>query len=89
MQSAAQALDCGGHLFRLWEVRVPAPTKTVSFEEFRVRAAHTGLSLTEEDIVELHKGYVGMLRLMERFPADWAAEAEPAHIFIPVGGAAR
>ena len=64
-------------------------TKTPSLEEFRLRAAHTGLTLTEEDIVELHKGYVGMLRLMERFPSTWAAEAEPAHIFVTMGGTVR
>ncbi|MSP76703.1 MAG: hypothetical protein EXR12_11270 [Rhodospirillaceae bacterium] len=63
--------------------------KTVSLEEFRVRAAHTGLNLTEEDIVELHKGYVGMLRLMERFPSDFPSEAEPSHIFTMVGGVVR
>lgn len=66
-----------------------APTKTVSLEEFRVRAAHTGLTLTEEDIVELHKGYLGMLRLMERFPKEWAAEAEASHVFLPIRGAGR
>ena len=64
-------------------------TKGVSLEEFRVRAAHTGLSLTEEDIVELHKGYLGMMKLMERFPTGWAGEAEPAHIFVTVGGVAK
>jgi len=68
---------------------VSAPTKTVSLEEFRVRAAHTGLTLTEEDIVELHKGYLGMLRLMERFPTDWAGEAEASHVFLPIKGASR
>jgi hypothetical protein len=68
---------------------VAASTKTVSLKEFRLRAAHTGLTLSEEDIIELHKGYVGMLRLMERFPSAWAAEAEPAHIFVTVGGTVR
>ena len=66
-----------------------ASTKTVSLEEFRLRAAHTGLTLTEQDIAELHKGYLGMLKLMERFPSAWAAEAEPAHIFVTVGGIVR
>ena len=64
-------------------------TVTVSLEEFRLRAAHTGLALTEDDIVELHKGYLGMLKLMERIPSDFAWEAEPAHLFVPIGGAAR
>ena len=54
-----------------------APT----LEEFRVRAAQTGLTLTSEDIEHLHKGYVGLLALMERIPTHWAWAAEPPQIF--------
>src|SRR5471030_1680122 len=44
-------------------------------------AAQTGLTLTPEDIEHLHKGYVGLLSLMERIPSDWAWAAEPPHVF--------
>ncbi|HZQ01924.1 MAG TPA: hypothetical protein VFB13_20435 [Reyranella sp.] len=52
-----------------------------TLEEFRTRAALSGLKLTAEDIEHLHQGYVGLLKLMERIPArfDWAAE--PPHVF--------
>jgi hypothetical protein len=50
-------------------------------EEFRVRAALTGLTLTPEDIEHLHKGYVGLLSLMERIPSRWAWAAEPPLVF--------
>jgi hypothetical protein len=52
-----------------------------TLEDFRARALLTGLSLTDEDIEHLHKGYVGLLQLMERIPADWAWAAEPPHVF--------
>ena len=39
--------------------------KAPTLEEFRARAALTGLTLTEEDIGHLHKGYVGLLGLMD------------------------
>lgn len=55
--------------------------KMPTLEEFRARAAVTGLTLTEEDIGHLHKGYVGLLGLMERIPQGWAWAAEPPHIF--------
>jgi hypothetical protein len=29
----------------------------------------------------LHKGYVGLLQLMERIPSHWAWAAEPPHVF--------
>jgi len=61
----------------------------ISLDEFRIRAAHTGLKLTEEDIVLLHEGYLGMLRLMARIPADLASEAEAAHVFKPLARPAR
>jgi hypothetical protein len=61
----------------------------ISLDEFRVRAAHTGLKLTEEDVVVLHQGYLGMLRLMARIPSDLASEAEAAHAFKPLGGPRR
>ena len=35
--------------------------KPPTLEEFRARAALTGLPLTAEDIEHLHKGYVGLL----------------------------
>ena len=37
-------------------------SKPPTLEEFRARAALTGLPLTAEDIEHLHKGYVGLLR---------------------------
>ena len=52
-----------------------------TLEEFRARAAGSGLPLTEEDIEHLYKGYVGLLALMERIPGQWAWAAEPPHIF--------
>ena len=55
--------------------------KAPTLEEFRVRAAQTGLTLTPEDIEQLHKGYVGLLALMERIPTHWAWAAEPPQIF--------
>ena len=61
----------------------------LSLDEFRVRAAHTGLNLTEEDIALLHPGYLGMLRLMARIPSDLASEAEASHVFNPLAGSAR
>jgi hypothetical protein len=57
--------------------QTPLPT----LEEFRARAAASGLPLTEEDIDHLHKGYVGLLQLMERMPRRWAWAAEPPHVF--------
>ena len=65
------------------------PKATISLDDFRVRAAHTGMTLTEEDIVLLHKGYLGMLGLMQRIPDDWVSEAEPSHIFTPLVGTPR
>jgi len=55
--------------------------KAPTLEEFRVRAAQTGLTLTAEDIEHLHKGYVGLLGLMERIPTHWGWAAEPPQIF--------
>ncbi len=55
--------------------------KPPTLEEFRARAALTGLTLTEDDIGHLHKGYVGLLGLMDRIPARWAWAAEPPHVF--------
>jgi hypothetical protein len=52
-----------------------------TLEEFRARAASSGLPLTPEDIEELHKGYVGLLRLMTRIPKQWAWAAEPPQVF--------
>lgn len=52
-----------------------------TLEEFRARAALTGLPLTEEDIGHLYKGYVGLLAQMDRMPSTWAWAAEPPHIF--------
>ena len=46
-----------------------SPNKTPpTLDEFRARAALTGLTLTEEDIGHLHKGYVGLIELMQRIP---------------------
>jgi hypothetical protein len=55
--------------------------KAPTLDEFRARAALTGLTLTEEDIGHLHKGYVGLLSLMDRIPTRWAWAAEPPHVF--------
>ena len=55
--------------------------KPPTLEEFRARAALTGLPLTAEDIEHLHKGYVGLVALMERIPTHWAWAAEPPHVF--------
>jgi hypothetical protein len=52
-----------------------------TLEEFRARAALTGLPLTAEDIEELHKGYVGLLVMMARIPKQWAWAAEPPQVF--------
>lgn len=60
---------------------MPEPKTTITLEEFRARAAQTGLPLTEEDIGHLHKGYVGLLELMQRIPSQWAWAAEPPHVF--------
>ena len=57
------------------------PKTPPTIEEFRARAALTGLPLTAEDIEHLHKGYVGLLQLMERIPSHWAWAAEPPHVF--------
>jgi hypothetical protein len=60
---------------------MPEPEKEMTLEEFRARAALTGLPLTEEDIGHLHKGYIGLLTLMQRIPSQWAWAAEPPHVF--------
>ena len=60
---------------------MPSPKTPPTLEEFRARAALTGLKLTEEDIGHLHKGYLGLLELMERIPARFAWAAEPPHVF--------
>ena len=57
----------------------PKPPPTL--EEFRARAALTGMTLTEDDIEHLYKGYVGLIALMERIPGAWAWAAEPPHVF--------
>lgn len=60
---------------------MPSSKTPPTLEEFRARAALTGLTLTEEDIGHLHKGYVGLLKLMERIPERFAWAAEPSHTF--------
>jgi hypothetical protein len=55
--------------------------KPPTLEEFCARAALTDLPLTPEDIEHLHKGYAGLLSLMERIPTRWAWAAEPPHVF--------
>ncbi len=57
------------------------PNTPPTLEEFRARAALSGLPLTDEDIELLHKGYVGLLKLMDRIPTSWAWAAEPPHVF--------
>lgn len=61
----------------------------ITLDEFRAWAGVIGLSLTEEDIVELHNGYLGMMQLAARIPQEWAWEAEAAHVFAPLGGDRR
>ena len=34
-----------------------------------------------EDIEHLHKGYLGLISLMDRIPSHWAWAAEPPHVF--------
>jgi hypothetical protein len=58
-----------------------SPKVLPTLEEFSARAALTGLKLTSEDIEYLHKGYVGLLQLMERIPTRWTWAAEPPHVF--------
>ena len=58
-----------------------SPVESPSLEEFRARAAATGLPLTPEDIEHLHAGYVGLLSLMARIPTRFAWEAELPLIF--------
>jgi len=55
--------------------------KPPTLDEFRSRAALTGLPLTAEDIEHLYKGYVGLVDLMGRIPSRWAWAAEPPHVF--------
>ncbi len=71
--SIAWALAGEGHM--------SPPKAPPTLEEFRVRAALTGLSLTAEDIEHLHKGCLGLIALMERIPSRWAWAAEPPHVF--------
>lgn len=61
----------------------------ITLDEFRAWAGRIGLALTEEDIVELHKGYLGMMQLAARIPQEWAWEAEAAHVFAPLAGTKR
>jgi hypothetical protein len=61
----------------------------ITLDEFRVWAGRVGLALTEEDIVELHKGYLGMMQLAARIPQEWVWEAEAAHVFAPLPGVRR
>ena len=58
-----------------------SPKTPPTLEEFRARAALTGLTLTDDDIEHLHRGYVGLMALMERIPRTWAWAAEPPLIF--------
>ena len=55
--------------------------KPPTLEEFRARAALTGITLMPEDIEHLHKGYVGLLELMQRIPSRFAWAAEPPLVF--------
>ena len=63
------------------EEHMSLPKAPPTLEEFRARAALSGLNLTAEDIEHLHKGYLGLFALMERIPSHWAWAAEPPHVF--------
>jgi hypothetical protein len=76
-ESRGMSIACSAERRVLMTSSIKAPT----LEEFRARAALTGLTLTEEDIGHLHKGYVGLLGLMDRIPQRWAWAAEPPQIF--------
>jgi hypothetical protein len=79
MQGSSQdgmSIACQGQ----WEEKMDSNTPP-TLDEFRARAALSGLPLAPEDIEELHKGYVGLLRLMARIPKQWAWAAEPPHVF--------
>ena len=41
----------------------------------------TALGAQNEDIEHLHKGYLGLLELMQRIPTHWAWAAEPPLVF--------
>jgi hypothetical protein len=60
---------------------MPSPKTPPTLDEFRARAALTGLALTPEDIEHLHKGYLGLLELMQRIPERFAWAAEPPLVF--------
>jgi hypothetical protein len=60
---------------------MPSPKSPPTLDEFRARAALTGLTLTPEDIEHLHKGYLGLLELMQRIPERFAWAAEPPLVF--------
>jgi hypothetical protein len=60
---------------------MPSSVPLPSLEEFKIRAASTGLPLTPEDIEHLHAGYIGLLELMDRIPTRFAWEAEFPLIF--------
>ena len=60
---------------------MPSSSKPPTLAEFKVRAAQTGLPLSDEDIQHLHQGYVGLLRMMEHIPQRFAWAAEPPHVF--------
>jgi hypothetical protein len=60
---------------------MPSTATATTLEEFKARAALTGLNLSAEDIEHLHKGYVSLLELMQRIPTRFAWAAEPPHVF--------
>ena len=47
----------------------------------RIGMTAADIPLTTEDIEHLHKGYAGLIYLMERIPTRWAWAAEPPHVF--------
>ena len=65
------------------QVRITDENVPQALSGYRPKVAVTasaGLA-TAEDIEHLHKGYVGLLQLMERIPTHWAWAAEPPHVF--------
>lgn len=58
---------------------------TPDLATFRAIAAAHGLRLGEEELARMREGYVGILRMRARLPADLPMADEPAAVFLPAG----